>query len=370
MLHGINVLDLSRVLAGPLCGMALGDLGANVIKVERPGTGDESRGWGPPFDPRGESAYYLCCNRNKLGITLDLDHATGLEQLTRLAAGADVVIDNFRRGTLERRGCHPEQLLAQHPRLIWCTLTGFGPESARPGYDFVVQGEAGWMSITGDPDGAPMKAGVALVDVLAAKDAIIAILAALAARAVGPLPPDRRRLFVSLYHSATTALVNVAQNTLVSGEPPRRWGNAHANLVPYQLFAAQDRDVVIAVGNDGQWAGLCRVLGLQTLATDPTVATNAGRLSQRQRVVTAIAGAVAGRVADELVGALLRVGVPAGIVRSVPEALADVDASALTGVMPLAGGVPRRPPPRLGEHTAEVLARGWAAFGSSDAGAT
>ncbi|MBL8958410.1 MAG: CoA transferase [Gemmatimonadetes bacterium] len=365
MLHGVNVLDLSRVLAGPLCGMTLGDLGANVIKVERPGSGDESRGWGPPFDPRGESAYYLCCNRNKLGITLDLDSGAGLEQLGRLVAGADVVIDNFRRGTLERRGCLPEQLLALYPRLIWCTLTGFGPDSSRPGYDFVVQGEAGWMSITGEPDGAPMKVGVALADVLAAKDATIAILAALAARATGALPPERRRLFVSLYHSAAAALVNVAQNTLVSGQPPRRWGNAHANLVPYQLFAARDRSVVIAVGNDGQWAGLCRVLGLDALARDPAVATNAGRLAERERVVAAISAAVAGRVAAELVSALEQAGVPAGVVRSVPEALTDVDASPLTGVMPLAEGVPRRPPPRLGEHSALVHARGWEAFGSA-----
>ena len=365
MLHGINVLDLSRVLAGPLCGMALGDLGANVIKVERPGTGDESRGWGPPFDPRGESAYYLCCNRNKLGMTLDLDDDGGLDHLRRLVAGADVVIDNFKRGTLERRGCLPEELLAQHPRLIWCTLTGFGPDSARPGYDFVVQGEAGWMSITGDPDGEPMKVGVALADVLAAKDATIAVLAALAARASGPLSPVRRRLFVSLFHSAAAALVNVAQNTLVSGQPPRRWGNAHANLVPYQLFAARDRSVVIAVGNDGQWAGLCRALGLEEMATDPSIATNTGRLAARERVVSAISAAVSGRQADELVRSLLQVGVPAGVVRSVPEALADVHASPLTGVMPLGDGVPMRPPPRLGEHTTQILAHGWQAFGSS-----
>jgi crotonobetainyl-CoA:carnitine CoA-transferase CaiB-like acyl-CoA transferase len=365
MLHGMNVLDLSRVLAGPLCGMALGDLGANVIKVERPGDGDESRGWGPPFDSRGESAYFLSCNRNKLGITLDLDEQAGREQLRLLVAGADVVIDNFRRGTLERRGLSPEQLLEDHPRLVWCTLTGFGPESARPGYDFVVQGEAGWMSITGEPDGSPMKVGVALADVLAGKDATIAILGALAERAGGPLPADRRRLFVSLYHSATTALVNVAQNTLVSGKPPRRWGNAHANLVPYQLFAALDRPVVIAVGNDGQWAALCRALGLAELASDHTVATNPGRLAHRDRVVAAIGEVVAGREAAELVALLEAVGVPSGVVRSVPEALAEAEASPTLGVLPLGGAVPRRPPPRLGEHTKLVQARGWDAFTSA-----
>lgn len=342
--------------------MTLGDLGAQVIKVERPGSGDESRGWGPPFDPRGESAYYLSCNRNKLGIALDLDSATGIAQLRSLIAGADVVIDNFKRGTLERRGLVPEDLLNAHAHLVWCTLTGFGPASPRPGYDFVVQGESGLMSITGEPEGAPMKVGVALVDVLAGKDATIAILGALAARASGPLPAERRRLFVSLYHTATAALVNVAQNTLVGGQAPRRWGNAHPNLVPYQLFEARDRGVVIAVGNDGQWASLCRVLGLTELMADATVGTNTGRLAHRDRVVEAVARAVSQRAADELVAALERAGVPAGVVRTVPEALADTRADPLYGVLPLAQPTRLLPPPTLGQHTNDVLARGWAVF--------
>jgi crotonobetainyl-CoA:carnitine CoA-transferase CaiB-like acyl-CoA transferase len=347
--------------------MTLGDLGANVLKVERPDGGDDSRQWGPPFDSRGESAYYLCCNRNKLGITIDLDEARDSKHLLDLIAGADVVLDNFMRGTLERRGIVPEDLLQAHPRLIWCTLTGFGPESSRPGYDFVVQGESGWMSITGEPAGEPMKAGVALADVLAGKDATIAILSALAARAAGPVPAERRRLFVSLFHTAAAALVNVAQNTLVSGHAPRRWGNAHANLVPYQLFPARDRHVVIAVGSDPQWRSLCQTLGLETLAADPEVATNRGRLAHRERVIQAITPAIAAREAAELVRALERSGVPAGVVRTVPDVLADVEASSLTGVAPLGVSRPPLPPPRLGEHNAAVTDRGWSVFATRDA---
>ncbi|HEU5041258.1 MAG TPA: CoA transferase, partial [Gemmatimonadales bacterium] len=229
------MLDLTRVLAGPLCTMMLGDLGADVLKVERPGEGDETRGWGPPFDAGGRSAYFLAVNRNKLSLAADLDVEDDRLLLHRLLAGADVVVDNFRAGTLERRGLDPDRLLAVHPRLVWCTLTGFGAGSTRPGYDFVVQAESGWMAITGEPDGPPMKIGVALADVVAGKDAAVAILAALLAR--DRLPAERdRRLIVSLVHSATAALVNVAQNALVTGDEPRRWGNAHPNLVPYQLF--------------------------------------------------------------------------------------------------------------------------------------
>src|SRR4051812_26999052 len=255
MLTGIRVLDLSRVLAGPLCTMMLGDLGADVLKVERPGAGDDTRGWGPPFDDRGESAYYLSVNRNKLGITADLGRQSDVHLLRRLAAEADVVVENFRPGTLERCGLDHERLRAANPRLVWCTITGFGPGSTRPGYDFVVQAESGWMSVTGEVEGAPMKHGIALADVMAGKDAAVSILAALVERGrtgVG------RRVEVSLAASAEAALVNVAQNTLVSGRPAMRWGNAHPNLVPYQLFEAADRPVVIAVGNDAQWLACAR----------------------------------------------------------------------------------------------------------------
>lgn len=377
MLQGTRVVDMSRVLAGPLCGMILGDLGADVLKVERTATGDETRAWGPPFDDRGEAAYYLSVNRNKLGITVDLDEDADRERLVRLIRDADVVIDNFRAGTLERRGIDPGTLLCESPRLIWCTLSGFGALSPRPGYDYVVQAEAGWMWVTGEAQGEPMKSGIALADVIAGKDAAIAVLAALAARAAregrryraggggdgeAGLAPEQRRLHVSLAASATAALVNVAQNALVSGVEARRWGNAHPNLVPYQLFSAADRPLVVAVGNDGQWQGCCRAFGLHELAADRAVASNEGRLAMRDRIVAAIAERVARAPASHWIERLEAEGVPCGVVRSVREALADVATSPLTGVAPSIPGTIRRPPPTLGEHDAVVRTHGWEAF--------
>jgi crotonobetainyl-CoA:carnitine CoA-transferase CaiB-like acyl-CoA transferase len=359
MLSGVKVLDLSRVLAGPLCTMMLGDLGASVLKVERLDGGDETRGWGPPFDADGESAYFLSVNRNKLGMTADLAMDEDAAFLRRLAETADVVVENFRPGVLERQGISPAAVCKANPALVWCTITGFGADSSRPGYDFVVQAESGWMSITGDRDGAPMKHGVALADVLAGKDAAISILAALVARGrtgVG------RRVHVSLEASAEAALVNVAQNALVSGTPPHRWGNAHANLVPYQLFEAADRALVIAVGSDGQWTGCARALGLDELAADDTLRTNRGRLAARTRVVSAIARRVAERPAAEWIERLGAAGVPCGVVRTVLEVLAQADASPMTGMPPSVPGAVHRPPPRLGEHSALVRASGWGAF--------
>lgn len=356
-LSGVKILDMSRVLAGPLAGMILGDLGADVIKIERPKLGDDTRGWGPPFDARGESAYFLSANRNKLGVAADLTRAEDRALLERLMAEADVVLENFRPGTLERHGLGAADQLAKHPRLLWCTITGFGLDSPRPGYDVVVQAESGWMAITGEPDGAPMKVGVALADVLAGKDAAIQILAALAGGRRGD-----RHLSISLLHSATAALVNVAQNALVTGREAQRWGNAHANLVPYQLFQARDRAIIIAVGNNAQWLACARVLGLDELAADASLATNAGRIAARERVVTAVAARVATREAAECCAALEAAGVPCGVVKPVLEALQQVSASPLTGVAPAAPGNVRLPPPRLDEHGASVRVRGWAAF--------
>ena len=366
-LNGIRILDLSRVLAGPLAGMILGDLGADVIKVERPGAGDETRGWGPPFDDRGESAYFLSANRNKIGLAADLALPADRAVIEHLIATADVVIENFKPGTLERRGIGAESMLGRHPQLVWCTITGFGLESARPGYDFVVQAESGWMAITGAADGAPMKVGVALADVLAGKDAAIAILSALVGRgrATGARSTPtgaERRLSVSLLHSATAALMNVAQNALVSGREAKRWGNAHPNLVPYELFDAADRPIVLAVGNDAQFAVCVRALGLETLASDPSLATNAGRLAQRARVVGAIAARLRTNVAAHWLARFDDVGVPCGVVKPVLEALQAVDASALTGVAPQAPGAVRLAPPRLDEHGALVRGSGWGAF--------
>lgn len=363
LLAGLRVLDLSRVLAGPLCTMMLGDLGADVLKVERPGTGDETRGWGPPFDARGESAYYLSVNRNKLSLAADLARVDDIAVLRALIAECDVVVDNFRPGTLERRGLAPKELLDAHPGLVWCTISGFGPDSPRPGYDFVVQAERGWMAINGEPHGAPLRAGVALVDVVTGKDAAIAILAALLARGRGPVPASERRLHVSLAASAAAALVNVAQNALVSGQEAQRWGNAHPNLVPYQLFDAADRPIVVAVGSDAQWRACARVLGLGAHADDARLATNAGRLAHRAEVVAAVAGRLATRPAGEWLARLDAAGVPAGLVKTVLETLAAVEASPLTGVAPSVPGTVRRLPPMLDADGADVRARGWKAFG-------
>jgi crotonobetainyl-CoA:carnitine CoA-transferase CaiB-like acyl-CoA transferase len=363
-LKGFKVLDLSRVLAGPLAGMILGDLGADVIKIERPGGGDETRGWGPPFDARGESAYFLATNRNKLSAALDLAVGADREILAGLIAGADVVLENFRPGTLERHGLGATAQLAQHPRLVWCTITGFGLASRRLGYDYVIQAESGWMSITGEPDGAPMKTGVALADVLAGKDAAIAVLAALASRTAGSgrVAAGDRHLVISLLHSATAALVNVAQNALVSGSAPRRWGNAHPNLVPYQLFDAADRALVIAVGSDAQWLACARALGLDALADDASLATNAGRLAARSRVVSSMATRLREGVAAEWIARLDAALVPCGVVKPVLEALEAVASSAVSGVAPQAPGSVRRPPPLFDADGDAVRAEGWAVF--------
>ena len=369
MLNGTKVLDLSRVLAGPLCTMMLADMGADVIKVERPGTGDETRGWGPPFDPRGQSAYYLSVNRNKKSVTADLDAEEGRKLILGLIAEADVVVDNFRRGTLERRGIVPEEILRAHPGLIWCTITGFGSKSDRAGYDLVVQAESGWMAITGEARGDPMRVGVALADIIAGKDAAIAILGALASRSAvgsGDLSPVTRRIHISLAHSATAALINVAQNSLVTGQDAKRWGNQHPNLVPYQLFHAADRPMIIAVGTDAQWSACAQVLDLDDLAGDPTLTTNAGRLGARRRIIDAIAEKLLERNAMEWISMLESKGVPCGVVNTVIEALSTVETSPLTGIAPSVPGSVRLPPPMLDEHGSAIRRYGWRAFARTD----
>jgi crotonobetainyl-CoA:carnitine CoA-transferase CaiB-like acyl-CoA transferase len=356
-LRGVRVLDLTRVLAGPLCTMMLGDLGADVIKVERPGGGDDTRGWGPPFDDQGRSAYFLSVNRNKLGVALDLDTEADRAVVERLIAGADVVVDNFLPGALERRGLAPEAMLDRHPSLVWCTITGFGAGSLRPGYDFVVQAECGWMAITGDVNGQPMKVGVALADVIAGKDAAAAILAALVGRDRG----GRRRIVTSLADSARAALVNVAQNVLVAGGDARRWGNAHPNLVPYQLFHASDRPLVVAVGSDPQWRACALALDLLELAADPSLHANAGRVAHRDRVVASVAQRIATDTAAHWLAQLDAAGVPCGVVRPVHEVVEQVAASPLTGMPSGVGGAVRLPPPTLDQHGAAIRERGWQA---------
>jgi crotonobetainyl-CoA:carnitine CoA-transferase CaiB-like acyl-CoA transferase len=345
--------------------MMLGDMGAQVIKVERPGTGDETRGWGPPFDERGESAYYLSVNRNKKSVVADLDLEADRTMILALAHEADVVVDNFRRGTRERRGIDPESLLRQQPNLIWCTITGFGPGSDRAGYDLVVQAESGWMAITGEPEGDPLRAGVALADIIAGKDAAIAILGALAARGIqgaARLSLAQRRIHISLVHSATAALINVAQNSLVTGQNAKRWGNQHPNLVPYQLFDAADRPMILAVGTDAQWTACATALELNDLASDASLATNAGRLAARGRIIDAISTRLAERDARDWTVILGAKGVPCGVVNSVLDALRNVDTSPLTGIAPSVPGGVRLPPPRLDEHGDEIRRVGWRAF--------
>lgn len=363
-LAGVRVLDFTRVLAGPLCTMMLGDLGADVIKIERPGGGDDTRSWGPPFDGRGESAYYLSVNRNKKSVAVDLSNAEDRAMIAALLAEADVAVDNFKRGTLERYDLLPQRFLAQHPALVWCSITGFGAESDRPGYDYIVQAERGWMAITGEADGVPMKVGVALADVVAGKDAAVAVLAALAARY---REGRGRHVVTSLAQSASAALVNVAQNVLVTGRDAPRWGNAHPNLVPYELFEAADRSIVIAVGNDAQWRACAVALGLYELAGDPRLATNAGRLEHREELVLALAERVREEDASHWLSLLAQAGVPAGVVRSVLESLREAEASPLTGVAPSVPGEVRLPPPRLDEHGDAIRRHGWGVFGGDGA---
>jgi len=364
-LDGVKVLDFSRVLAGPHCTMVLGDLGAHIIKVERAGSGDDTRGWGPPFAPDGESAYFLSTNRNKLSLAADFTRTDDVALLHTLVAEADVVVENFLPGILARFSLDADTLLARNDKLLWCTISGFGPHSPRPGYDFVVQAESGWMAITGEPEGEPMKTGVAFVDLIAGKDAAIAILGALAGRRQLTRATDRH-IHITLRESALAALANVAQNALVSGRDAHRWGNAHANLVPYQLFAAADRPFVLAVGADPQWPLAARALGLDDLADDAALATNAGRVTQRDRVVNAIQAAASSRSAASWIDALERVGVPCGVVRGVQEALQqavrDGTASPRAGIAPQGHGSVRYEPPHFDEHGELIRNYHWSAF--------
>jgi crotonobetainyl-CoA:carnitine CoA-transferase CaiB-like acyl-CoA transferase len=324
-LTGVRVLDLSRVLAGPYCTMMLGDLGADVLKIERPVAGDDTRQWGPPWaqgEGGRESAYFLCTNRNKRSVALDLKSAEGQARVRELAREADVLIENYAPGTLERWGLGYEALAAENERLIYCSITGYGsdgPDAGRPGYDFAVQGRAGWMSITGEPEGEPMKVGVALVDVLTGQNAAIAILAALHER---ERSGRGQRVEVALIDTALAALVNVAEAALV-GATPKRYGNAHPTIVPYQAFAAADRPVIVAVGNDPQWQRLCAVLEMPELGDDARFATNPQRVERRDELVPRISERMRVRPAAEWLVRMEAAGVPCAPVQSVPEALAD-----------------------------------------------
>jgi len=362
----VRVVDLSRVLAGPYCTMVLADLGADVVKVERPEGGDETRSWGPPFTG-GEAAYYLSVNRGKRSCALDLSQPAGRELALQLCAGADAVIENFKVGGADRLGVGYEAVRERNPRVVYCSITGFGSQRqppGRPGYDFVAQAESGLMSITGAADGPPSKVGVAVVDVLAGLHAAAAVLAGLHGG-------EGARIEVPLLDSGLAALVNVAQNALVTGAEPRRFGNAHPNIVPYETFETASGQLAIAAANDGLFRALCGALGLDELAD--RFPTNAERVEHRGELIPLLQKRLRERPAEEWVEALDAAGVPVGKVRTVPEALAaaaeagrpathtvdhptagplDLVASPIWGPT----SAPASPPPLLGQHTAEVLA--------------
>jgi crotonobetainyl-CoA:carnitine CoA-transferase CaiB-like acyl-CoA transferase len=363
-LDGIRVVDLSRVLAGPFATMLLADLGADVIKVEPP-DGDETRTWGPPWwgDPADRrSAYFASVNRNKRSVVLDLRTGSGRAALDRLLADADLFVHNYRPATAARLGLASDALGGTYPRLVVSAVGGFpGADADRPAYDLLAQAVTGLMAVTGEADGPPIKVGVALLDVVAGLECAVGALAALIGRG------RVRRVEVNLVEAGITSLVNVLGNHLATGDEPARHGNAHPNIAPYQAFAAADGHVVVAVGNDRQFGALLAVLGLDDL--DGRYATNARRLEQRDELAAWLAERIAGRERAELVEALTAADVPAGAVASVGDAVASMGrgwVTELDGIelppspIRLDGRStpPRRPPPRLGEHTAEVLGSG------------
>jgi len=380
----LRVLDLTRVLAGPWCTQLLADLGADVIKIERPGSGDDTRAWGPPYlraadgGDTSEAAYYLAANRNKRSVTVDLTRPEGQEILRALAAQSDVLVENYKVGQLAGYGLDYATLATVNPRLVYCSITGFGqsgPNAARPGYDFIIQASGGFMSITGErddrPGGGPQKAGVAVSDLMTGMYATVAILAALAHRASSG---RGQHLDLALYDVQVAMLANMNMNCLTSGRAPGRAGNAHPNIVPYQVFAAADGALVIAVGNDAQYARLCEIAGAPELARDARYARNADRVRHRDTLVPQLEALVRQRPVAEWLAALDAAGVPCGPIQDIAQALSDPQVAArglrvdlphpLAGRVPLVGNpihasatppIYERAPPLLGEHTEEVL---------------
>lgn len=395
-LTGIRVLDLSRVLAGPWASQILGDLGADVVKVERPGSGDDTRAWGPPWlkdadgQPTRESAYFLCTNRNKRSITVDMASPEGQQTLRDLAAKADIVLENFKTGGLQQYGLDYASLNAINPRLIYCSITGFGqsgPYAARPGYDFLIQAMGGLMSITGVPDdeagAGPQKVGVALTDILTGLYATIGILAALQERNRSGLG---QHIDTALLDVQVATLANQASNYLVGGVVPRRMGNAHPSIVPYQTFPTADSDMILAVGNDGQFARFCLVAGHPEWAQDERFATNPQRVRHRAELIPLLRQTTVMRTTAEWVSALEQADVPCGPVNRLDQVFADPQVQArgirvdlphpLGTVSTVASPVRlsatpvqyRRPPPLVGQHTEEVL-RDWLQAEATEAAA-
>lgn len=375
-LSGIKILDLSRILAGPFCTQLLGDLGADIIKIEQPVTGDASRGWGPPY-AEGESAYYLSLNRNKRSVTLDLRSQEGLKIAHRLARESDVVIQNFKYGEAEKWGLGYEDLSAENPRLVYCTVSGYGPEGPykeRPGFDFMMQAQTGIMAITGPTDGPPSRVGVAVVDVTTGLYAANAILAALFARNQHP-EGKGQKVEVSLYECALAWLSNIGQNHLISGKEPARFGNAHPTVVPYQLFTCSDGiAVAIAIGTDPQFWRFCKLVGRPEMAEDPRYKRNRGRVENRPELIELMNEIFLTRPSTEWVNLLMDNDIPAGEINNITRAFNNPQTDALGIVQEVEHPTIQhlkvvaspmhfsetpttieRHPPLLGEHTAEVL---------------
>ena len=380
-LEGVRVLEIARILAGPWAGQLLADLGADVVKVERPGAGDDTRGWGPPFVDGEDgtplsAAYFHSCNRGKRSVAVDFETHAGRETVRRLASRADVLIENFKVGGLKKYSLDYQSLKLLNPRLVYCSITGFGqtgPYAPRAGYDFIVQAMGGIMDLTGEADDEPQKPGVAFADIFTGIYACIGILAALRRRdATGA----GAHLDMALLDTQTSVLANQAMNYLASGSVPRRMGNAHPNIVPYQVFPVSDGHVIVAVGNDGQFAKFARVLGRPDLAQDERFRTNADRVRNRAVLVPLLADLLVRTKRDVLLAALAPEGVPAGPINTVADVFADPQVvarkmridlpapAAKGGAIPtvrspiLLDGEPvvaQRPSPRLGEHTDEVL---------------
>lgn len=393
-LHGLKVLDLSRILAGPWAGQLLGDLGADVIKVERPSVGDDTRRWGPPWlkdtcgDPTPDAAYFLSANRNKRSLTIDISTAKGQALVRDLACQADVLLENYKVGGLKQYGLDATTLLQLNPRLVYASITGFGqdgPYAARAGYDFLIQGMGGLMSVTGrhqSEEGAgPQKVGVALTDVMTGLYTAVGVLAALAER---NRTGKGQHIDIALLDVQVAALANQAANYLIGGQVPQRMGNAHPNIVPYQDFPTADGDMILAIGNDAQFARFCGVAGHPDWACDVRFATNSARVENRRRLIPILRQATVLRTTHEWITALEEAGVPCGPINRIDQVFADPHVAARQLRMnlphPTAGEVPlvanpirlsaspveyRRAPPTLGQHTEEVLAD-WLGLGAAE----
>jgi crotonobetainyl-CoA:carnitine CoA-transferase CaiB-like acyl-CoA transferase len=373
-LEGIRILDLTRVLAGPFCTMILGDLGADVVKVEGTTTKDDTRAWGPPYTG-GESAYYLCANRNKQAISLNLKSEQGKEIFKKLISQSDVVVQNFKTGTLDKLGIGFEEQRKINPQIILASITGFGnngPYMGQPGYDYIIQAMGGLMSITGDQTSGPLKVGVAIADVLTGLYTVIGILAALKERDISGLGQE---IDISLFDSQISSLINVASNYLVTGAIPQPLGNQHPNIAPYQIFSAQDQDMVIAVGNDGQFRKFCEVLDIPAAASDEKFSTNPKRVEHREELIRLISDVLVTKPASYWREKLLKAGIPHGPINNLAEVFDDPQVHARNMVVEMAHptadkvklvGSPlklsrtpvemRRHPPLYGEHTDQILA--------------